>query len=191
MEFKKLFAIIKKNIRFILIFAFSVLFIVEVYSFWQSSGYDVSLAILVASRVENQAGADYQYSGYYSVKSADEFGNTISQLVKSPEIINAVLKKTEGQSGSVFKAQKMAPQYIEIKFITQTTEQGKKISEALVSVLGEKVAKLNSLSGNVVFSIFGGEPIISKNQQNYFLNGLIALVGGFLLSIFLVLLKEE
>ncbi len=192
MNFEELYKIIQKNLKFTLVFTGIIIAVVLVSSWILSGGYNVSLAILVASRVENQTSADYQYSGYYSVKAADEFGNTISQLVKSPEIVNAVFQKAQQtQSISSFKAQKMAPQYVEIKFIAYTQEQGRKISEALVFVLGEKVAKLNSLSGNVVFSISGGETIIVKNQQNFILNGLIALIGGFLLSIFIVLLKED
>jgi len=192
MDFKNFYKIIQKNLKFILIFTAIVIAAILVFSWILSGGYNVSLAILVASRVENQTSADYQYSGYYSVKAADEFGNTISQLVKSPEIVIAVFQKArQAQSISSFKAQKMAPQYVEIKFIAHTQEQGRKISEALVSVLGEKVAKLNALSGNVIFSISGGEPIIFKNQQNYVFNGFIGLIGGVLLAMFVVLLKDD
>lgn len=191
MDFKKFIQIIKENLKFIIIFTAIAVAAVLVFSFYQSGGYRVSLVILTASRVENQAGPDYQYSGYYSIKAADEFGTTISQLVKSQEIVNAVLRKAQAQSISSFKAQKMAPQYVEMKFVSQTQEQGRKISEALMSALSEKVAKLNSLSGDVIFSIAGGEPIISKNQQNYLFNGFIGLIGGVLLAIFIVLLKEN
>ncbi len=191
MDFKIFYKIIQKNLKFILIFTIVIIAAVLVFSWIISGGYKVSLAILVASKVEGQTSTDYQYSGYYSVKAADEFGNSISQLIKSPEIIDAVFQKAGVQSRISFKAQKMAPQYIEVKFVAATQEEGKKISQTLVSVLGKKVGDLNSLSGNVMFSVSAGDPIITKNQQDYLLNGFIALIGGFLLSIFIVLLKED
>ena len=191
MDFRNFYKIILKNLKFILISTFIVVVAVLVFSWVISGGYDVSLALLVASKAEGQTSPDYQYGGYYSVKAADEFASTVSQLVKSPEIVNAVFQKAGSQSRSSIKAQKMAPQYVEVEFVAYTAEQGRKISEALISALGEKLNRLNSLSGNVVFSIAGSEPIIVKNQQNYTLNGFIALVGGLLLSIFIVLLKED
>lgn len=191
MDFKNFYKIIQKNLKFILIFTIIIIVVVLVFSWILSGGYKISIALLVASKVEGQTGNDYQYSGYYSVKAADEFGNTISQLVKSPEIINAVFQRAQTQSRNIFKAQKMAPQYVEVKFVSYTKDQGRKISEALISVLDKKVDKLNLLSGNVVFSISAGEPIIGPNQQNFILNSLVALVGGFLLSIFIILLKED
>lgn len=197
MDFKKLYFIIKKNLKFILIFTAAIIIVVEVFSWYFSGGYDVSVSLYVFSKV-SQPTQDYQYDGYYSVKAADEFGNTVAQWTKSSEIISAIYKKAglsvPAKPLSVFskiiKAQKMAPQYVETKFWVAKPEDAGKIAKALGSVLQEKADLASQYSGNVVFTIVGGEPMVIKNQANFLFNGLIALIGGFLLAVFVVLLRE-
>ena len=85
----------------------------------------------------------------------------------------------------------MAPQYVAAEFQIDESGDGGKIAKALVSVLQEKAELASKNSGNVVFTIIGGEPIVVKNQANFILDGLLALVGGAILGILLVLLKED
>lgn len=198
MDFKKLYLIIKGNIKFISIFTIFVLIAVLLFSWWTSGGYDVSVSLSVFSKVIQQT-PDYQYDGYYSVKAANEFADTVSQWTKSPEIINSIYKKAgvdfQGKSlrsfSGIFKAQKMAPQYIEIRFRVQKTEDALRITKALADVLQEKAELSSNFSGNVVFTIIGGQPITAPNQPNFIFNGLLAIIGGLLLSLLAVLLKEN
>src|SRR4030042_3664937 len=124
MDFKKLYLIIKKNLRFLLIFTGVVVILVEAFFVWQSRGYDVSLAISVYSKV-SQPTQDYQYDGYWSVKAADEFSNTVSQWGSSPEVVNADYHKAQVTTvklllGRPLKAQKMAPQYGAADFMVKS-----------------------------------------------------------------------
>lgn len=195
MDFKKLYSIIKKNLKFLLIFTGIIIILVEAFFVWQSGGYNVSLSLSVYSKV-SQPTQDYQYDGYWSVKAADEFSNTVSQWVQSPEVVSAVYQKAGVKpvkpvfSGPI-KSQKMAPQYVAAEFQVGKPDDGGKIAKVLVSVLQEKAELASKNSGNVVFTIIGGEPVMVKNQPNFILDGLLALVGGVILGILLVLLKED
>jgi len=195
MDFKKLYLIIKKNFKFLLIFTGIIIILVEAFFIWQSRGYSVSLSLSVFSKV-SQPTQDYQFDGYWSVKAADGFSDTVSQWSESPEVINSVYQKA-GVSPvkSIFsgpiKAQKMAPQYVAVEFLASGPSEGGKVARALVAVLQEKAGLASENSGNVVFTILGGEPVITKNQANFILDGLIALIGGWILGILFLLLKED
>jgi capsular polysaccharide biosynthesis protein len=195
MDFKNLFSIIKKNFKFILIFTFIVIILVEVFFAWQSSGFNVSLALSVFSRV-SQPSQSYQFDDYLSVKAADAYSDSVSQWVGSPEVINTVYQKAglvpeKTLVGGSLKAQKMAANYVSVEFSVANEVDGKKIADALVSVLQDKTELANKYSGNAVFTILGGQPVIVKNKADFILDGIIALIGGAILAIFILLLKED
>ncbi|MBI4709100.1 MAG: hypothetical protein HY764_02790 [Candidatus Portnoybacteria bacterium] len=197
MDFKKLFFIIKKSSAFIIIFTILVIIAVLGFSWLRSGGYNVSLAISVFSK-SSQATADYQYDGYYSIKAANDFCDTLSQWIKSPEVTNSVYKEADiGENNNSWRkipkalqAKKMAPQYIEVNFKVSKADDASKISRALDSVLKEKTENASRFS-DTTFTIIVGEPIISKNQANFIFNGFIAFVGGAFVAITLVLFKEN
>jgi len=195
MDFKKLYKIIKKNFKFLLIFTGIIIILVEAFFVWQSRGYNVSLALSVYSKVSQPSQA-YQFDDYLSVKAADAFSDTVSQWVQSPEVINAVYQRAgvspvKSLFSGVIKAQKMAPQYVAAEFMVSESGDGAKIAKILVSVLQEKTELANKYSGNAVFTVVGGEPIVSKNQANFILYGVLALICGGILGISIALLKED
>jgi capsular polysaccharide biosynthesis protein len=195
MDFKKLYLVIKKNFKFLLIFTGIVIILVEAFFAWQSRGYSVSLALSVFSKV-SQPSQGYQFDDYLSVKAADAYSDTVSQWVASPEVINSVYQKaavapTKSLLGQPLKAQKMAANYVSVEFLVSEQGDGKKIADALISTLQAKTEQANKYSGNAVFTIIGGEPVVSANQANFILDGLIALISGAILGIFITLLKED
>lgn len=198
MNLKNFYKIIKKNIKFIAVFTAAVIILAEAFVWYTSGGYDVSLSLFVFSKV-NQPTQDYQYDGYYSVKAADEFSNTVQQWTKSQEIVNETYQKAgvERPTNSLqafyrtIKAQKLAPQYVDVRFNVAEEAQAGKMAKALAGVLQEKADLAGKYSGNVVFTIIGGEPVVAKNSPSFILYGLLALIGGFLISTLLILLKED
>ncbi|MFH0852648.1 MAG: hypothetical protein V1845_03530 [bacterium] len=198
MDFKNFYKIIKDNIKFIAIFTAIVLIIVELFSWYISGGYDVSLSLSVFTK-GGQAAKDYEFDGYFSVKAANEFADTVAQWTKSPAVINDIYRKAgvsppaEALKSFYQKigAQKMSPQYVEIKFNSDTAQDGTKIAKAIGGVFTEKAEQASKLSGDVVFSVVSSEPVITKNQGSFISGGIIALVAGFLLAIFIILLKEN
>jgi len=198
MDFKILFSIIKKNFKFIAVFTGIVILAALIYSWRASGGYNVSVSVSVYSKV-NQPTQEYQYDGYYSIKAADEFSNTVSQWFKSREVVNAINKKAGADSSggylrllfSALKVQKLAPQFLEADFKVANPADGAKIAKAMDFVLQERAGQASKFSGNAVFTVIAGEPITTRNQADYIFNSIIAFIGGFLLGIFIVLLKQE
>jgi len=198
MDFKNFYKIIKDNIKFIAIFTAAIVILAEFFSWYISGGYDISLSLSVFTK-GGQTAKDYEFDGYFSVKAANEFADTVAQWTKSPEVINDIYKKA-GVSAPAkalksfyqkIEAQKMSPQYVEVKFNSDTAQDGTKIAKAIGSVFTEKAEQASKLSGDVVFSVVSGEPVIVKNQGDFVLNGIIAFLAGFLLAILIVLLKEN
>ncbi|MDD5590022.1 MAG: hypothetical protein PHQ47_02515 [Candidatus Portnoybacteria bacterium] len=197
MNFSNFASVIKKNLKFILIFIAVVLAGIELISWKMSGGYDVSVSLFIFSEV-NQT-AENRCDGYYSIKAADEFSNSVAQWIKSPEIVTEIYKKANFQLPDVslaayskmIKAQKMAPQFVEAKFRAADPEKGERLAGALAQVLQDKAKFAGEFSGDAVFTVSGGQPVIVKNQADYLRNGFLALIGGILFSIFLILFKED
>jgi capsular polysaccharide biosynthesis protein len=197
MNFSNFISLLKKNLKFILIFTAVVLFLVEFVAWKMSGGYDVSVSLFVFSEA-NQSGEN-RCDGYYSIKAADEFSDSVSQWLKSPQIVSDIYKKADFQMpeislaaySKIIKAQKMAPQFVEVKFKAADPEKGGKLAAAAAEVLQEKARLAGEFSGDAIFTISGGQPVVVKNGADYLRNGLLALVGGILLSIFLILFKED
>jgi len=201
MKFREFYLIIRQNIKFIAVFSITVIILVEAASWYASGGYEVSLALSVFSKTtpvtppSAQSVQDYQFDGYWSVKAADAFADTVSQWFKNPEVVSLIFAKAGVSAksrlvSSAISAQKMAPQYVEVEFGVVNSVDAGRIAKAAGDVLQGKAEMASKYSG-AVFTIVAGEPVVAKNQASFIFNGLIALIGGFLITIFIVLLKEN
>ena len=201
---KKFYLLLKKNLNFILIFTVVVILIIEGFFWYTSGGYDASLSLFIFSKADAPAAATSaaaiagdQFDGYWSIKAADGFSDTVVQWTKSPEIVNAVYQKAgvmppKNSLQAFYRsihAQKMAPQYVDVKFNFLEKEQGQKMAKALAEILQQKAELASKYSGGT-FTILSNDAVIAKNQANFLLDGILALIGGVLISILIVLLKE-
>jgi capsular polysaccharide biosynthesis protein len=85
----------------------------------------------------------------------------------------------------------MSPQYVEVKFKTNTKDKAEKMSSAIIKVINAKVKALSENSEQEIsFYIENKNPIIVESKPNVFLNSIIGLVSGLILGIFIVFGKE-
>lgn len=198
MELKQYLKIIGKNYKTVLLTAIVVAIVVVVVSWQTPARYKVFLRLLI-SPTSGERTKDYQYDGYYAIKAADEFGKTVVQWFKNPEMARSIYNQagidTSDRSirklSKAFQAQQMDPQYIEVRFSAKTEEQAKKISltiSEIIQVKADKVAIASSQS--ISFSVIAEDPTIIFSQPSILINGLIALVVGLILGIFVVSAKE-
>lgn len=181
--------------KFIWVFALLVALAAGAFTWWRGDNFSVSLALTV-SRSGTQEVFDYKYDNYYALKASDEFGATVAGWFKTPEIASAINKKAgidfsnwsfSDLSGK-FKAAKISPNLVEVRFGAVSESQALKITEAISQVISEKVNLINnSSSQGIAFLVMAGEPIIVKNTYNLWLNilagFLVGLVFGFFISV--------
>lgn len=194
MNYQKLVSYLLKY-RFVFIFAL-LMAVVAGFWEWQSAGkFDVSL-VLTVNRYGIQQSPDYRYDNYYALKASDEFSDTVAGWFETPEMAQAILKKTGLDSWSQnlnalsrrFKAAKIAPNLVEVRFSAQSEEEAKILAKAIGQLGAQKVDVINSASSqNISFLLLVGEPVIVKNAGiiwwNIFSGFLVGLAVGFFLKL--------
>ncbi len=197
MELKDYLKIIKKRYLLILVVTILVGASAFVFTFRRSVVYETSLSLLI-TRSTSQVTQDYKYDGYYAIKAAELFSDTVKQWLESPEVVVEIYKRAEIDLGleslrklrKKFKAYKMSSQYVEVRFKASQKEEAQKISGVIPSVLQSRAQQLTWDSKDLSFYIKAASPVIVENKPKPLFNGLIGLISGFVLGIFVVFFKE-
>jgi len=184
--------------KFIWIFAFLVALAAGFFAWWQGENFSVSLALTI-SRQGTQESIDYKYDNYYALRASDEFGTTVVGWFKTPEIAEAINQKvginSSGWSLSSlserFKAAKISPNLVEVRYGAKTESDAKKISQAIGQVISEKVGLINNSSNQgIAFLVIVGEPVVAKNTYNFWLNILAGFLIGLIFGFFIIVARD-
>ena len=198
MELKEYLKIIRKKSK--LIFAISIATAISafIFSAVQPIQYETSLSLSI-TKDKTQMTGDFKYDGYYALQSSEIIATSIEQWLKSPEVVNAIYQKSEINPDfkniknytKKFTAKKMSPQYVEVKFKSNTKEEAEKISAATVEIINAKTEKIKKDSEQEIsFSVSSENPIIVENRPNTILNLIIGLISGLAISVFIVFGKR-
>lgn len=193
MDIKKYF----DEYKWVLVFAVIVGLAAGIFA-WQGDKYSASLALTV-SRSSAQSTADYKYDNYYALKASDEFGSAVEGWFKTPEMAQAIYQKANialagpslaGLSRS-FKAAKISPTTVEVRFGGASEEAINSVSQAVAAVAAEKAKALSDISGQSVgFLVTAGEPVIINNSGDIWRNALVALIMGLIFGAFVKIAGE-
>ena len=198
MELKEYLKIIKKDSKLIIIISIVTAVSAFAFSIAQPIKYETSLSLSII-KDKTQITDDFKYDGYYAFQSSEIIADSIEQWLKSPEIVNAIYQKAEIKQDfkniksytKKFTAQKMSPQYVEVKFKSKTTEEAKKVSMAVVEIINAKIEKLKKNSEQEIsFLISSGDPVTVKSNPDAFLNLIIGLISGLALGVFVIFLRR-
>lgn len=133
------------------------------------------------------------------MRASDEFGTTVVGWFKTPEIAEAINQKvginSSGWSLSAlsgrFKAAKISPNLVEVRYGAKTESDAKKISQAIGQVISEKVSLINNSSNQgIAFLVIAGEPVIVKNTYNLWLNILAGFLIGLVFGFFIIVARD-
>lgn len=184
--------------KLIWVFALLVAAAAGIFSWRATQNYTGSLALTI-SRSGTQEAIDYKFDSYYALRATDEFGSTVVGWFKTPEIASAINKKIgvdssgwslSGLSGR-FKAAKISPNLVEVRYGAVSQDDVKKIASAINQVIAEKVNLLNSSSGQgSAFVVIAGEPVAVKNTYNFLLGVLAGFLVGLVFGFFVQAAKE-
>jgi len=198
MELKEYLKIIKKNSK--LIIAISIITAVSAFAFSvvQPIKYETSLSLSITKN-KTQKTNDFKYDGYYAFRTSEIIADSVEQWLKSPEAVNAIYQKAEvdlefKNIKSYTKkiiAKKMSPQFVEVKFKSNTREEAEKISAATVEIINAKIEKLKKVSEQEIsFFISSENPVIVEDRPNAVLNLIIGFISGLFLGMFFVFLRR-
>lgn len=189
---------IKNNSTLIGIIGIAVALLTLYFTKNQPSYYQSSLSLLVSS-VEPQPTSDYRFDGYYTIQATDLFSNTVEAWIKSPEVVAEIYRqaKIDIDGNNIkgltkkFKAEKMSPHYIELRYTTETEKDANSIAESITKVLDEKASVISAVSQKqTAFTVKSGTPIIMASKPPILINTVIGLIIGLIAGLGFVIIKE-
>lgn len=176
--------------RGILVFALAIAVAAGIFAWQKQEQYNVSLSLTIG-RYGTQSVQDYKYDSYYAMKATDEFGETVSGWFKTPEMAQTIFKKTNTRVGSAtldslkrrFKAAKISPNLVEVRFSAVDEDEAKNLAQAAGNTVAEKTNVLNSSSWQgVSFLVMGSEPVIVKNGMGVGRSAIVGFLAGLIVG---------
>jgi len=193
MELREYYKIIKSNISIVIYTV--IIFVVAAY-IWsnkQGESYLASLNLNI-SRTETQNSADYRYDQFYRLQADEKFAETIAEWLKSPGVALEIQNKAGLNTNSKtmrdlsksFRAEKISPEMVSVKYTSASEDEAKKISGAVGSIIDEQVKSLNEQARDPLwFKILPADFVAVRNTQDLRIILSAAFIAGLFLGILL------
>ena len=161
------------------------------FSFLKPVYYDTSISFSI-NRTNEQETSDYQYDGYYAIQASDLFSQTVMSWLLTPSVLLEIYEKAniDPQISSIenltsrFKTKKYSPQNVVVRYKERDRQTADKIAQAIITVVEEKAsAAIQSSDQEAFFEVVGSKPVIVERKPIIWLNILIGLLGGFVVSL--------
>jgi capsular polysaccharide biosynthesis protein len=199
MELKEYYKILRTNVSVVIYTVLIAIVGVYAWSMKQSGNYNTSL-ILNISREETQSTADYRYDQFYRIQADEKFAETIQQWLKSPGIVSEIFEKSGieqqedkslRQLSKSFGAEKLSPEVVEVRYSAASSDDAKKIGDAIGRAISDKTKSLNVEAKDPSwFSVSPSNLIILKNTQDLRINLSIAAAIGLFFGILFAFIKH-
>lgn len=184
--------------KWVFVFALAVAVAAGVFAWWSASANSASL-VLNISRLGTQNSTDYKYDNYYALRASDEFGSVVEGWFKTPEMTQAVYKEAGldlnlhslGSLSRFFKAGKISPAAVEVRFSVQSASEAKAISQAIIKISAQRALAIGAASNQgISFMIGGSEPVVVDNSSNLWRNLLAGFIMGLIIGFFVKAARE-
>ena len=152
--------------------------------------YDTSISFSI-NRLNHQTTGEYQYDGYYAIQASDLFSQTVMSWMLTPSVLLEIYSQADidpqitslEEISSRFKAKKYSPQNIVISYKERDYSDAEKLSLAITTVVEDKAKQSNTTTDNeALFDVQGTTPVIVERAPILWLNILIALISGLVIS---------
>jgi len=183
--------IIVKYRIFIIILTLVAIIAAGGFTYLKPVEHDTSIAFSI-NRINKQETEDYQYDGYYAIQASDLFSQTVMSWMMTPSVLLEIYERAgiDPQITSTenfisrFKAKKYSPQNVVVRYRERDKQTAQKIADAIIAIVEEKTAAAVQTSDQKAFFVFVGSlPVIVEKKPLLWLNLIIGLVGGLLVSI--------
>lgn len=198
MELKEYIGIFKKEKKSVSGSILFVLALVMIFSGLKGIYYDNDMILLVV-RSGTQNTSDYKYDGYYAVQASDIFADNVSQWLASASVASEIYARAKAENeikslkdfSKAFKADKLSSQYVRVRYQTKDKETAVNLAHAMSDVLQEKADMLSRSSAEQIgFKIIYSDPLSIETKSDLVLNGILAIIGGAFLGLFMALGKN-
>lgn len=198
MELKEYIRIFTKEKKLISSTILLMLVLVLAFSGLKGVSYENDMLLLI-SRSGTQNTPDYKYDGYYAVQASDIFADNVSQWLGSASIASEIYARAKAESemrslkdfSKIFKADKLSSQYVRVRYQTKNKETAVNLARAMTDVLQEKADLLSASSiEQIGFRVIYSDPLSVEIKSDLMLNGILAIIGGLFLGIFMALGKN-
>ncbi|QPW15773.1 capsule biosynthesis protein CapA [Mammaliicoccus sciuri] len=188
-DLSKLFTILKKNMKYLIILpiVFLVLSMVSTFIF-MTPKYSSSTQVLV-----NQKETDNQMMAQ-QVQSNLQLVNTYSEIIKSPRILDKVSKKLKGKysseeiSGMLTVSNQAESQILNIAVENESREAASKVANEIANVFSKDVSKIMNVDNVSILSKAdtNGNQISPKPL----INAVVGIFLGLIVALIIIFLKE-
>lgn len=188
-DLSKLFAILKKNIKYLIILpiAFLVLSIVITFIF-MTPKYSASTQVLV-----NQKEMDSQMMAQ-EVQSNLQLVNTYTEIIKSPRILDKVSKNLKGQysseeiSSMLTVSNQAESQILNIAVENKNRETASKVANEIATVFSKDVSKIMNVDNVSILSKADNNG--NKVSPKPLINAVVGIFLGIIVALIIIFLKE-
>ncbi|UXR77233.1 MULTISPECIES: Wzz/FepE/Etk N-terminal domain-containing protein [unclassified Staphylococcus] len=187
-DLSKLFAILRKNMKYLIILPIVFLIISMVLTFFFiTPKYSASTQVLV-----NQKETDNQIIAQ-QVQSNLQLVNTYSEIIKSPRILDKVAKNLKGKyssndiSGMLTVNNQADSQILNISIESDNRKEASKVANEIATVFSKDIDKIMNVD-NV--SILSKAEKADKVSPKPLINELVSIFLGLVTALIIIFLKE-
>ncbi len=188
-DLSKLFTILKKNMKYLIILPIVFLVLSMVITFiFMTPKYSSSTQVLV-----NQKETDNQMMAQ-QVQSNLQLVNTYSEIIKSPRILDKVSKNLKGKysseeiSGMLTVSNQAESQILNIAVENESRETASKVANEIAKVFSKDVSKIMNVDNVSILSKAdtNGNQISPKPL----INAVVGIFLGLIVALIIIFLKK-
>ncbi|MDT3993901.1 Wzz/FepE/Etk N-terminal domain-containing protein, partial [Mammaliicoccus fleurettii] len=188
-DLSKLFGILKKNIKYIIILPIVFLILSMVITFvFMTPKYSTSTQVLV-----NQKETDSQMIAQ-QVQSDLQLVNTYSEIIKSPRILDKVSKNLKGKyssgeiAGMLTVTNQAESQILNITVENESRENAGKVANEIANVFSKEASKIMKVDNVSILSKADNNG--SKVSPKPLINAVVGVFLGLIIALIIIFLKE-
>lgn len=188
-DLNKLFAIIKKNMKYLIILPIVFLVLSMVMTFlFITPKYSSSTQVLV-----NQKETDSQMMAQ-QVQSDLQLVNTYSEIIKSPRILDKVSKNLKGKysskeiEGMLTVSNQAESQILNIAVENESREAAGKVANEIANVFSKDVSKIMNVDNVSILS--KADHNGNKVSPQPLINAVVGVFLGLIIALIIIFLKE-
>ncbi|QTN10584.1 Wzz/FepE/Etk N-terminal domain-containing protein [Mammaliicoccus vitulinus] len=188
-DLSKLFTILKKNMKYLIILPIVFLVLSMVMTFlFMTPKYSSSTQVLV-----NQKETDSQMMAQ-QVQSDLQLVNTYSEIIKSPRILDKVSKNLKGKyssdeiSGMLTVSNQAESQILNIAVENESREAAGKVANEIANVFSKDVNKIMNVDNVSILS--KADHNGNKVSPKPLINAVVGVFLGLIIALIIIFLKE-
>ncbi|MEB7657759.1 Wzz/FepE/Etk N-terminal domain-containing protein [Mammaliicoccus vitulinus] len=188
-DLSKLFAILKKNMKYLIILPIVFLVLSMVMTFlFMTPKYSSSTQVLV-----NQKETDSQMMAQ-QVQSDLQLVNTYSEIIKSPRILDKVSKNLKGKysskeiEGMLTVSNQAESQILNIAVENESREAAGKVANEIANVFSKDVSKIMNVDNVSILS--KADHNGNKVSPQPLINAVVGVFLGLIIALIIIFLKE-